>query len=313
MTARATPATLIAKMLGVLCLAAAVLAAPARAEDSKTLGWGRLFTNDALGDGQDRWRTGAYTVSRLAGPRWSGELPSVFGSVLEYRFSAETIAPSNLVTGAPDDRRYAGALSFGAASHSDLRGFDAMLGAGFTAIGPSTGLGQFQSLAHEIFGLAQPGVLDNQIPDQIRLYGTAELARPLSLGTNLTLRPFVAAQFGAEDLARLGGDVILGRLGQRDLLLRDGPTGQLHRGIKGDDDPQISLVLGGDLARVFDSAYLPDGETVVMTPNRQRLRGGLLVQGRFVSIFSGLTYLSPEFDGQPEGQVLGSLTASMNF
>ncbi len=294
-------------------LAALCAAGPAFAEDRVTLGWGRLFTNDALGDGQDRWRTGSYAVSRLSGPRWSGDLPPTFGSILEYRFSAETIAPANLVTGAPDDRRYAGALSFGAASYADLQGFDAMIGAGFTAIGPSTGLGQFQSLAHQIFGLAQPGVLDDQIPDQIALYGTAEVARPVTLGTNLAFRPFVAAQIGAEDLLRLGGDVILGRLGQKDLLLRDTATGQLYRGIKGDPDPQVSLVLGGDIARVFDSAFLPDGGSVTMTPNRQRLRAGLLVQGQSVSVFSGLTYLGREFDTQPEGQVLGSLTVSLNF
>lgn len=294
-------------------LVAFCAAAPAFAEDRITLGWGRLFTNDALGDGQDRWRTGSYAVSRLSGPRWSGDLPTTFGTILEYRFAAETIAPANLVTGAPDDRRYAGALSFGAASYAELQGFDAMIGAGFTAIGPSTGLGQFQSLAHQIFGLAQPGVLDDQIPDQILLYGTAEVARPVAFGHNLAFRPFVAAQIGAEDLLRVGGDVILGRLGQKDLMLRDGPTGQLYRGIKGDPDPQISLVLGGDIARVFDSTFLPEAGAVTLAPNRQRLRAGLLVQGQFVSVFSGLTYLGPEFDTQPEGQVLGSLTVSLNF
>ena len=84
------------------------LAAPASTQERVTLGWGRMFTNDGLGDLEDRWRTGSYTVSRVRGPSWSGELPGRFGEILEFRARAEIIAPENLTVAAPGDRRYAG-------------------------------------------------------------------------------------------------------------------------------------------------------------------------------------------------------------
>ena len=71
-------------------------------------------------------------------------------------------------------------------------------------------------------------------------------------------------------------------------------------------------VLGADLAHVFESGYLPAGG-VALEPQRQRLRAGLHWQGEAAAIFYGLTYISPEFAGQPEGQLLGSLNVSLKF
>ena len=85
------------------------LASPIAAEQRVTLGWGRLFTNDALGDGRDRWRTGSYTVSRIKGISWSGELPTTPGEIVEFRFRADTIAPASLTDpdkGNPIHRRF---------------------------------------------------------------------------------------------------------------------------------------------------------------------------------------------------------------
>ena len=298
--------------LSFLC--ALVLCGQAAAQDRVTLGWGRLFTNDAIGDMEDRWRTGSYTVSKLTGPRWGGTLPLNFGQILEYRFAADIYAPANLT--APDamDRRYAGALSFGVATHLDLGGFDTTLGSGLTLIGPSTGLGKFQSGIHALMGMPAPTTaLDDQIEDQVQPYAMTEVSRDFPLGDMVTLRPFIAAQLGAEDMMRAGGELILGRFGRSDLLLRDATTGQLYRGIAGDTAPQISLILGADRAQVFDSVYLPDGGAAVLTPTRDRLRAGYMWQGEKAFVFSGLTYLSPEFESQPKGQIVGSLTLSFDF
>ena len=43
------------------------LCGPVLAQDRVTLGWGRLFNNDTLGDTQDRWKTGSYTINHLRG------------------------------------------------------------------------------------------------------------------------------------------------------------------------------------------------------------------------------------------------------
>ena len=63
----------------------------------------------------------------------------------------------------------------------------------------------------------------------------------------------------------------------------------------------------------MESVFLPDGGAAVLTPTRDRLRAGYLWQGEKAFVFSGLTYLSPEFDSQPEGQLVGSLTLSFDF
>ena len=298
--------------LTLLC--ALALCGQATAQDRVTLGWGRLFTNDAIGDLDDRWRTGSYTFSKLTGPRWGGALPSRLGQILEYRFAADIYAPANLTAPAATDRRYAGALSFGVATHLDLGGFDTTLGSGLTLIGPSTGLGKFQDGVHALLGMSAPtAALNDQIGDQVQPYVLTEVSRDLTLGDRVTLRPFIAAQLGAEDILRAGGDLILGRFGRSDLLLRDATTGQLYRGIAGDTEPQFSLILGADRAQVVESVFLPDGGAAVLTPTRDRLRAGYLWQGEKAFVFSGLTYLSPEFDSQPEGQLVGSLTLSFDF
>ncbi len=298
----------------LILLAATLLAGNARAEERVTLGWGRLFTNDALGDGEDRWNTGSYAVSKVMGLRWGGQLPDRPGEIWEYRFSANTIAPANLIAPDPSDRLYAGALSLGATTYFDLRGFDVSLGGGLTFIGPSTGLGQFQSAVHEILGLDVPtSVLDDQLPDQIHAVATAEIVRDLALGPSTRLRPFVAVRAGTEDLLRVGADLIIGGYGKSDLLLRDAITGHLVRGVSGDSAPQFSLLIGADRAQVFSSVFLPEGGAAVMTPQRDRIRAGYFWQGKSATAFSGLTWLSPEFDAQPDGQILGSFSLSFSF
>ncbi len=62
--------------------------APVQAQERVTLGFARLFNNDALGDTRDRWRSGGYSVSRFRGERWGGSLPTEFGAILEQRLRA---------------------------------------------------------------------------------------------------------------------------------------------------------------------------------------------------------------------------------
>lgn len=302
---------LFAALFATLVAAASL---PATAEDRVSLGWGRFFSNDGIGDGKDRWRTGSYTVSHLRGPGWSGDLPATFGEILEFRAQAAILAPENLVTGAPDDRRYAGLLSLGLFTHARTGGLETSLGAGLQLTGPQTGLGLFQTEVHDLIGAPLPGVLATQIPDHAYLMAAAEVARPFDLGPATRLRPFLAAETGAETLVRLGADLALGSWETDALMLRDSTTGHRYRGIAGDIVPGLSFSLGGDIAHVFDSALLPDGGTAALEPTRSRLRAGLAWQGEGgASVFYGLTWLSKEFTTQPEAQVLGALNLSLNF
>lgn len=277
-----------------------------------TLGWGRLFSNDILGDGHDRWRTGSYTLSLVRGPQWKGTLPG-FGQIVEYRLRNEIIASSNLADPDPDDRRYAGVLGFGLFTHFDLAGNEATLGADLVATGPQTGVGRFQAAIHDLIGAPEPGGLDRQIPDGFHPTLMAELARTVRFSQIETVRPFVEARLGDETLLRVGADFIIGGLANGSLLLRDSVTGQRYQAISGTGPFGPSLVLGADIARVARSIYLPSSDAIALSPVRSRLRAGLHWQGQKSEGFYGLSWLSEEFEGQPGGQLLGSITLRLRF
>lgn len=282
------------------------------AAERATLGWGRLFTNDALGDMKDRWRTGSYVVSLLRGPEGTRALPSRPGELLEFRFRSEVIAPANLVGAAPGDRHYAGILAAGLHTHFTRAGLEGSAGVDLVAVGPRTGVSRFQSTAHRIVGMERPLVVDDQLPDRVYPTLTAELGRVFRVSDSASLRPFAEVVAGAETLARVGADVLIGRAGQGDLRLRDVVTGQRYAaGAR--SGTGFGLSLGGDVARVWSSNFLPPDSGPAATGTRTRLRAGLAWNGTRSSVFYGLTWLGKEFEGQPDGQLLGSLRLHVRF
>ena len=70
---------------------------------------------------------------------------------------------------------------------------------------------------------------------------------------------------------------------------------------------------GKDVAQVASSVYLPDDRGPGLEESRTRLRAGLNWQGESWGVQYGLTYLSEEFEGQPEGQFLGAARIKYNF
>ncbi|MDJ0627996.1 MAG: DUF2219 family protein [Rhodobacter sp.] len=295
--------------LAVLSLFAA---SPGVAQGRESLGWGRLFTNDFLGDNRDRWRTGSYVVSKVIGYGWDGQRPERAGEIVEFRFRSETIAPENIVTAAPGDRRYVGALSFGVHTHFQRRGTEISLGGDLVITGPQTGIGDLQTEIHKIVGASVPGVLGNQIPDGFHPTALIEVGRTFRLSPQVQVRPFFEAQAGAETLVRAGGDVMIGRLGQDELLLRDVATGHRYRANRG-AHTGFAAVFGADIAHVEHSVYLPVYDGIALTDHRSRLRAGVHWQGRKSSAFYGLTWLSEEFVSQPEGQLVGSVRLNIRF
>ncbi|MEY4981847.1 MAG: hypothetical protein RIR62_113 [Pseudomonadota bacterium] len=284
----------------------------AEAQERVTLGWGRLLTNDIIGDGRDRWRTGSYTLSRVRGVDWTGTLPATPGEILEFRFRGEVISPADLVTPDPADRRYAGALSFGLHTHFATAGLENSVGLDVVVTGPQTRLGNLHRDLHDMLGMPDVAVLGNQIGNAAHPTLVAETARTLTMG-QMRLRPFAELQAGAETLVRIGGDLEFGGASRGALMLRDGVTGQRYRAVAGDRAPGFSLSLGGDMAHVFDSAYFPAGGAATLSDSRSRLRAGLHWQGSASEVFYGVTWLGREFEQQDEGQVLGSVSLRLNF
>lgn len=296
-------------------LAAVLLADGALAQDRVRLGYGRLLTNDALGDNDDRWRTGSIASSRVWGPAWDGTAPGTFGSLIELRLGGQVIAPANLVTPDPRDRSYVGALSVGAHTHMHRQGYDLSFGADLVFTGDATKLDELQGGLHDIISLSQPSfaVTDTQIGNGVHPTLVMEVARDLSLGPQTALRPFVEARAGVETYLRAGFDLTFGQVGQGELMVRDPVTGHRYRVIQ-QNWSGFSFVIGADIAHVADSVYLPDDRSAVLSDTRERIRAGVHWQNnRGASLFYGITYLGEEFDAQPEGQLTGSIRLKFRF
>jgi hypothetical protein len=274
-----------------------------------------MFTNDQFGDVDDRWRTGSYSLSFVSGRGWTGTPSSQFGDILEYRFATQMIAPRRLNGPDSHDRAYAGVLSFGAHTHFSAGPAQVSLGADLVLVGPQTGVIDLQDGFHSLFSFASVGaaVRANQIANTARIAGTAEVSLPIRVTERTTLRPFAELQYGLEDIARVGFDLLIGVVGHGDLLIRDQVTGQLYRGIESEAGG-FGFAFGADYAAVGDSLFFPASFGTVAAPERYRARAGVYWQiAPEISYFYGLTYLSEEYVGQPEGQTVGSIKLNFVF
>lgn len=292
----------------------ALLPLGAQAQDLTRLGYGYLLTNDFIGDGQDRWRTGSIASSRVWGRDWTGAPPAGFGDLIELRLGAEIIAPDNLEAPDPADRPYAGALSVGLHSHFQNRGLDLSVGGDLVFVGPSTGLDGFHNAVHSVVG--SPDISDTARDGQIGngIYPTVvvEAGRSFALGDSV-LRPFVEGRAGAETMVRAGFDMRWGGLEQGSLLVRDPVSGQQYRAIDG-GVAGTGFVLGADVAHVADSVFLPSDRGYDLRDTRVRARAGVEWRNDTGGgVFYGLSYLGEEFEGQGEGQFVGSFRAHFRF
>jgi hypothetical protein len=272
----------------------------------------RQFTNDTIADRQDRWRSGGFAVSAFRGTDWTGRLPSRPFEVMEYRFRGEVISPDNLNNPDPDDRLYAGTWWVGAHTHFDWRGLELTAGADIAVTGEQSGIRRLQGAIHDIVSMPTMNIGDHQVEDGVYLHGTLELARSLRWDGG-ELRPFLEVQAGVETMARAGFDVTFGSLGEGGLRSRDPITGQRLEGIVGDTDGGWSFVLGADIAAIESSVFLPEDRGYEILDRRHRLRAGMNYGFGDRNVFYGVTYMSEEFVGQGEGQLVGSLSLGLRF
>ena len=302
---------LLAVLLSFAVPSLAVAEQRSLSDDPLILGAGRLFTNDYFGDGRDRWQSGSYVLSFVAGERMEGVQP--FGSLREYRFRSSVIASDGFGP-APGDRPYAGSMSVGVHTHFGTDTTQSRVGVDVTLIGPRTQLSTFQSRMHDALSIPQVRFTDQQLGNETVVGLSGETAEMLSFGEGVTARPFGEVQIGPEDTIRIGADVMISGGLAGDLLIRDVTTGHLYTGITDPLNTGFSFVIGGDAAYVADSIYLPGGGLAAPRSQRTRGRAGVHWHGEGgASVFYGLTYLGPEYEGQSEGQVTGSLKLNFNF
>jgi hypothetical protein len=287
----------------------------AQAQERSRIGYGRLITNDYIGDGEDRWRTGSVASSRIWGPEWAGQLPTGFGQLIEMRLGAEIIAPDNLNAFDTNDRRYATTMSIGAHTHYLAGQTEVAAGVDLVFVGPQTGLSQFQDVLHDVFGVSPPSnsVLRNQIANSIRPTLAVEMGRSFDLAEKAHIRPFIEAKVGVETFIRTGFDLTFGSLGRGELLVRDPVSGHRYRTIA-HDWTGYSAILGADVTYVGSSMFLPETRGPAASKVRERVRLGVHWQGENdKALFYGLTWLGEEFEGQAGSQVIGSARLNYRF
>ncbi len=290
------------------------IAAPALSEGRAKLGYGRLVTNDYVGDGHDRWRTGSVASSRVWGPAWDGALPDDFGQLLELRFNAQILAPEDLNAPTPGDRPYAGSIALGLHTHYTALGSEISLGGDLVFVGPQTGLDGFQKAFHDNLGGQGlgAGVRRTQIRDDIRPTAVIEVGRSAQFGA-LNLRPFAEARAGDETLVRVGADLTFGGALDGTMRVRETVTGHRYRTVQ-NDLAGYAFTFGADTAYVEDSVYLPSSRGYRLSDARNRVRAGVhYAAPSGHRAFYGLTWLDREFKGQDEGQIVGSLRLHFNF
>jgi hypothetical protein len=299
---------------GAVFLFIGIVASAAQAQqDRETLGVSRVFTNDRFAGTEDRWRSGAFGVSAFRGPGWAGELPLQPFEIMEYRFRGEAITPDNLTVPAPGDRLYAGTWWLGAHTHFGWQGFEVAAGADIAITGEQSGIRSLQASIHDLLSMPAIGLEFYQVENGVYLHGTVEVARSLRWDAG-EFRPFVELQAGVETMARAGFDLTFGGLGQGGLRARDPITGQRVAAIVGDDAiGGWSALFGADTAWVDSSIFLPESAGFLAEDSRHRIRAGVNYGVGESNFFYGVTYLSEEFVGQPEGQMVGSISIDIRF
>jgi Uncharacterized protein conserved in bacteria (DUF2219) len=303
--------TAVARLVLMVTLGSASLAGNANAE---ILGYGRLFTNDFLGDGHDRWRSGSYAISQLRGPPGTSSLPTAAGELIEVRLRSEIVAPRRLDGSGPFDRPYAGMLSLGVHTHFKSGPVEYTIGVDLVAVGENTGVSAFQRFVHEEFLGERLQGFAPELGDALYPAFIGEMGMPMEIGEGNSLRPFVEVEAGLETFVRTGVDLSIAANCPSEIRIRDVATGFRYRAAGACADGwDVSGVMGADVARVFDSQLLPAGTGPHPTKYRSRARLGIHVETPTVSVFYGLAWLGKEFEGQSGDQVTGALNVNVRF
>lgn len=273
------------------------------------LGTSYAIGNDSIGQARDRWQSSQLLGSLFFGPLTDAPRALAPGRLLELRFSHQLVTPESLDAPAPGDRPFAGAFGLELLTHGRLGAAEVTLGGGLVATGPGTGTFRFQRWLHERLGYPLPATDGREVGDGLHAAISAEAAR--SFGAGPYLRPFVELRGGVETLARAGVDVTWGAFGSRRVTVREPVTGQRVEALWGPRAEGLSFTAGIDAAAVADSLFLREGG---LSPEpRVRLRAGLHWRGARWRVSYGATWLSPEFEGQREGQVVGLVQVGVDF
>jgi hypothetical protein len=295
---------LLSSIAAISCLSEAASAGSIRSS---------FFTNDYIGDGHDRWRSGSFTTF------FGFEGDRTGGWAHDFRLRTEIISPwGSDEQPNNSDRPYAGMIGLGAFVNERIGLTEINIGGEVVMMGDQTGLQSFQDGFHELFGFdgyTSDGASHVKIEDSFGAMMSAEAATSYFVGSEGALRPYLSAQFGYETFLRAGVDFIWGNYSFAEQFVRDPVSGFIQPSSSGRASAMegFSFIAGVDYTAMTDSDLFPEHSDVDLKPGR--FRGRLGVQGKIgaASVFYGVTHLTEEFESQVEGQTVGTLSVEFPF
>lgn len=331
-------------LAGAALLAAAVTAAQAgEAGGSQADGWRWLkqtdeietqgaFWNDRYGDGKDRWKTGGITQSYVFPERIFSRGGWIDGraSALELNLRAEVITPDDTSSKAvdPDDRPYAQYAGVGVYFRSIAMPRPVGGGLGLQVddrVGVEIGWqGEplpFFEVQEAVHGMAGAGggmanptdVIGGEVLANLEGRRTWRLHRA-GATHDVELAPFVQGSAGMREVSlRAGADLFIGSALAGRTWGSDLATGAVTAG----DAPRRpglhwTVFAGADVGYVawdafLDGGFAAEGRDVPREALVGRARAGLLLEYGRVGVGFSLNWLSPEFETQSEGQMIGAI------
>lgn len=329
----------------------ALLATPAAAGDAVD-GWRwkaesteinpeGIFWNDFLVDGQDRWKSGGITQSYTVPERVFETQPWTpwrddRASGIEVQLRGLVVTPDNTAAPrlGPEDRPYAQYLGLGGYLRSDTRprpaplgttmGIEDRVGVELGWIGEPLFFFDAQDQLHGMIGMGETHATEgNTVGDGV--LANLEARRTLRFhrdmgAADVALAPYVDLSLGMRQTsARVGVNGFVGD----DLSARhwnmDSATGAVIPGAwQARPGPHWALFAGADIGAVANDALLGgtaglSGPSAEPEPVVARARAGLVVGWGRVAVSYGVAWLSPEFEGQGDGQLIGAVAVKLPF
>ena len=290
-----------------------------------------VFWNDRFGDGKDRWKTGGITQSYVFPEHIfsNGNWLKGRASALELNVRALVITPDDTsFTGVnANDRPYAQYAGVGIYLRSITRP-EALTSAVAMQtedrIGVEAGwqgdplpLFDAQNAVHGAAGTkGNAGNLSNIIGSELLVNLEARRTWRLHIekpGHDLEFAPFVQTSLGMrENSLRAGGDFFIGSALEGRTWGSDLSTGAVMAGASMPRQGfNWTVYFGGDVGYVASDAFLDggfsaNGPSVPRNEIVGRVRSGVLLEYDNVGLGFSLNWLSPEFRGQSDGQIIGA-------
>lgn len=296
------------------------------------------FWNDRLGDGKDRWKTGGLTQSYIFPEKVFSAEPWFDGraSALEVNGRAVVMTPDNTANPGIDakDRPYAQYAGVGLHLRSIAR--PRALAPGVSVLdelrvgveagwqGEPLPLFDIQASLHDMAGTGGTAAnLSNTIDGEILVNLEARQTWRLHWqadGRDIQFAPFIQTSLGMrENSLRVGADLIAGSALEGRTWGNDLATGAL---LAGASMPRRGFnwttFAGADLGYVASDAFLDGGfaaggPSVPREPITARVRAGVLLEYDDLGLGFSLNWLSKEFRGQSDSQLIGALQFKYRF